>query len=275
MKKETNEALEAYKIRIDALEIMNEAYLAKIEAMEMLNRNLQFLRDVKKQVGAPTVSGQSVAAPLISGEKRGRGRPRKYPVAAAVAKPALKKRGRKPKGYYDTAASENLAASPAPALASGEKRGRGRPRKFPVTEKPVVASGEKRGRGRPRKEEGAPKTASKPVARKASSKPMKSSTSITRLQVPLEAALREMLSEEGYNKATFRALTGILLCLFENGTATVTNLHEYVGGSRVTIVRHTASLKKMKLLVYEGSRKKGHYALTAQGKALHERLVNA
>jgi len=46
-------------------------------------------------------------------EKRGRGRPRKYPVKEE----------------------------------SGEKKGRGRPRKFPVAEEPEV----KRGRGRPRK----------------------------------------------------------------------------------------------------------------------------
>jgi len=84
-----------------------------------------------------------------------------------------------------------------------------------------------------------------------------------------------MLHDESYNKATYRALSGILLCLFENKTATVSNLHEYIGGSRVTVVRHTAALKKMKLLTYEGSRKKGHYALTPQGNHLYDRLLNA
>ena len=48
MKKESDEALESYKIRIDALEIINKAYLAKIEALELLISNLRFLKDVKK-----------------------------------------------------------------------------------------------------------------------------------------------------------------------------------------------------------------------------------
>src|SRR6185503_7905571 len=114
MKKESSEALEAYKIRIDALEIINEAYLAKIEALELLNRNLQFLRDVKMQaqkgsvLNAPVTSGHSTSA-LVSGEKRGRGRPRKYPVGTTYA--------------------DQVRAGIA---GSGEKRGRGRPRKYPV-----------------------------------------------------------------------------------------------------------------------------------------------
>ncbi len=108
MKKDSNETLEAYKIRIDALEIINEAYLAKIEALEMLNRNLQFLRDARSQ-------GQTVTRPAVHksagdpGQKRGRGRSRKYPVGT---------------NYY----AMRLSQSGEP----GEKKGRGRPRKNPL-----------------------------------------------------------------------------------------------------------------------------------------------
>ena len=259
MKKESNEALEAYKIRIDALEIINEAHLAKIEALELLNRNLQFLRDVRNQIqhaARPLSPAPSVLAP---GEKRGRGRPRKYPIgtnAASIKSAAQnytgKKRGRKPKGYYDAFGQSETKSAP------------------------VQPTGEKRGRGRPRKSESAPVNTTVIAAREENKRGRKpKNSSITRLQVPLDAALREMLKDEGFNKATFRALTGILLCLFENNTATVTTLHEFIGGSRVTVVRHTALLKKMKLLVYEGSRKKGNYALTPQGHHLYEKLLNA
>ncbi len=103
----------------------------------------------------------------------------------------------------------------------------------------------------------------------------KGATGITRLQIPIEIALREMLHDESYNKATYRALSGILLCLFQNKTATVSTLHEYIGGSKVTVVRHTATLKDMKLITYTGSRKKGHYELTPQGQHLYDRLLNA
>jgi hypothetical protein len=111
-----------------------------------------------------------------------------------------------------------------------------------------------------------------PAPKKRGRKPKSETARISRLQVPLNEALREMLKDGNYNKATFRALTGIMLCLFENKTANVSLLHEYIGGSRVTVVRHTALLKKMDLLRYEGSRKKGHYALTDNGKNLLTRL---
>src|SRR2546423_1517283 len=105
MKKETDEAVQAYKIRIDALEIVNEAYLAKIEALELLNRNLQFLRDAKKQ--AQYYVPRAGAAPSgIPGVKRGRGRPRKYPIGTVRS-----------------------SVTSAPPLEGG-KRGRGRPRKY-------------------------------------------------------------------------------------------------------------------------------------------------
>ncbi len=293
MKKESSEALEAYKIRIDALEIINEAYLAKIEALELLNRNLQFLRDAKMQpqsVRQVTVSSTgSPSTALASGEKRGRGRPRKYPVGSTYADKVRsgeigtgEKRGRgRPRKYpIGSAAASATLAEP------GEKKGRGRPRIYPIGSTPSTRNavlnenGEKRGRGRPRKfpvgEGGMVSTIPRklPGLNRRGRKPKKIS-GITRLQVPLEIALRELLHDESYNKATYRALSGILLCLFENKTATVATLHEYIGGSKVTVVRHTAALKKMKLITYEGSRKKGNYALTAQGNHLYERLLNA
>ena len=294
MKKESNEALESYKIRIDALEIINEAYLAKIEALELLNRNLQFLRDVKNQAqtGARSTMPAATGQLSVSGQKKGRGRPRKYPIGTnyyAIKRSQLadqgERRGRgRPRKY--PIGTKPLAN--ATDLVTGEKRGRGRPRKYPVgtnyaAVKKVEAgeTGEKRGRGRPRKYPiGSAPSVSKPspsffAGKKRRGPKKKSVTGITRLQVPLEIALREMLHDESYNKATYRALSGILLCLFENKTATVSTLHEYIGGSRVTVVRHTAALKKMKLLTYEGSRKKGNYALTPQGNHLYERLLNA
>jgi hypothetical protein len=96
----------------------------------------------------------------------------------------------------------------------------------------------------------------------------KGSDSLSRMQAPMELTVRNMLSGERFNRATYRALTGILLCLYENGKANVSTLYEYIGGSRVTIVRHTALMKKLDLLRYEGSRKKGHYVLTDKGRAL-------
>lgn len=101
----------------------------------------------------------------------------------------------------------------------------------------------------------------------------KGTNNTARLQAPLEAEIRNMLSGERFNRATYRAITGILLCLYENGKANVNGLFDYVGGSRVTIVRHTALMKKLDLLRYEGSRKKGYYVLTDNGKALMDRIA--
>lgn len=86
------------------------------------------------------------------------------------------------------------------------------------------------------------------------------------MEAPLNSRVQEILRGDNFNRATFRALTGVLLCLYVNGSATVNDIYQWIGGSRVTIVRHTGQLKKMKLLVYVGSRKKGHYELTDEGK---------
>lgn len=71
-------------------------------------------------------SEQSAATPQ-TGEKRGRGRPRKNPETAT------------PKPAYD-----------------GPKRGRGRPRKLTSETQPeaLTPGGSKKGRGRPRKDSG-------------------------------------------------------------------------------------------------------------------------
>jgi predicted transcriptional regulator len=91
---------------------------------------------------------------------------------------------------------------------------------------------------------------------------------LSKLRDPLQGAVEKVLEGTGgsYNRATYRAITGVLLCLWENGKANVNLIHEYIGGSRVTIVRHTTMLKKLGMLVYEGSRKKGNYVLTEKGK---------
>jgi len=81
-----------------------------------------------------------------------------------------------------------------------------------------------------------------------------------------------MLKDGNYNSATYKALTSILLCIYENGYATVSILHDYIGGARVTVVRHTSLLKRLNLIRYEGSRKKGHYALTEKGKEFMDGL---
>lgn len=94
------------------------------------------------------------------------------------------------------------------------------------------------------------------------------SSELKKMQAPLDKKLHAILVNESFNKATYRAIVGILLCLYENDAATVSLLNEYIGGSRVTIVRHTGLLKKMNLLEYVGSRKKGHYELTEEGKEL-------
>ena len=76
-------------------------------------------------VSTPLTDMEQVDAVPQTGEKRGRGRPRKYP----------------------------LSSTPKPA-SDAPKRGRGRPRKIvsePVPEA-VTPSGPKRGRGRPRKD---------------------------------------------------------------------------------------------------------------------------
>jgi hypothetical protein len=92
-------------------------------------------------------------------------------------------------------------------------------------------------------------------------------------RVDLEGTLREMLREENFNQPTFRALKAVMEYLLDNGEATVTDLHEYIGGARVSIIRYTALLKKLKLIQYEGSRRLGHYVVTDKGREKFSELI--
>ncbi|KAJ5090604.1 High mobility group HMG-I/HMG-Y [Penicillium argentinense] len=87
-----------------------------------------------------------------TGEKRGRGRPRKNPEAAtpkAVNDGAKRGRGRPKKVLTEAEAA--AAAAKAATSSAGPKKGRGRPRKEPGTETPSATPKKKDGRGRPRK----------------------------------------------------------------------------------------------------------------------------
>ncbi|KAJ5208736.1 hypothetical protein N7449_003115 [Penicillium cf. viridicatum] len=96
---------------------------------------------------ASAPSASVVDATPQTGEKRGRGRPRKYPETS-TPKPAsdAPKRGR--------GRPRKIVSEPEPAVVtpSGPKRGRGRPRKDSGDAKPVTPKIKKKdGRGRPRK----------------------------------------------------------------------------------------------------------------------------
>ncbi len=181
---ESNELVEALKMKIEALELKNEALAIKIEALEIRNEGLLLRSSAEADARQHDVNGSE----------------------------------------EDENGTENGGTE-----QTGKKRGR---------------------------------------------KP-KANNSMARLQAPLESQIRSMLSGERFNRATYRAITGIMLCLYDNGKANVNGLFDYVGGSRVTIVRHTALMKKLDLLRYEGSRKKGHYVLTDHGRDVVEQVAAA
>ncbi|KAJ5622331.1 High mobility group HMG-I/HMG-Y [Penicillium herquei] len=99
-------------------------------------------------------SGELVSEPTPkTGEKRKRGRPRKFPEGTfPKPDPNGPKRGR---GRPRKILSETEAAAKAAESPAGPKKGRGRPRKEPGTEtpkpKPTPTGPKKDGRGRPRK----------------------------------------------------------------------------------------------------------------------------
>ncbi|KAJ5582590.1 High mobility group HMG-I/HMG-Y [Penicillium sp. DV-2018c] len=102
---------------------------------------------VKNTVDAtPASAPVPDSTPQIS-EKRGRGRPRKYPIGSTpTSVPDGPKRGR---GRPRKIVSEQESEVATPSVP---KRGRGRPRKEPSSTTPVVPKVTKqRGRGRPRK----------------------------------------------------------------------------------------------------------------------------
>ncbi|KAJ5949101.1 Thymocyte nuclear protein 1 [Penicillium verhagenii] len=92
-----------------------------------------------------------------TGDKRKRGRPRKYPVGSTPVKPESDgpKRGRgRPKKILTEADMAAAAAKKEASADDGPKRARGRPRKEPGLETPKSATTtpkKKDGRGRPRK----------------------------------------------------------------------------------------------------------------------------
>ena len=121
---------------------------------------------------APVVEEAPSEPMTVVAPKKGRGRPRKEPVAEAV-EPAQPKKGRgRPKKVVEEVASaqtedlfmtapaptESLFEAPAP-VAEEPKKGRGRPRKEPVAEVAETLAEPKKGRGRPRKEPVAEETA--------------------------------------------------------------------------------------------------------------------
>lgn len=89
-------------------------------------------------------------------EKRGRGRPKKEETEQAPAETG-EKRGRGRPKKEDTFESTLVTDS-------SEKRGRGRPKKETPMENNTTETGEKRGRGRPRKEDTAPVSNDEPKA---------------------------------------------------------------------------------------------------------------
>ncbi|KAJ5294177.1 hypothetical protein PENANT_c028G06149 [Penicillium antarcticum] len=109
-----------------------------------------------------------------TGEKRGRGRPRKYPEGETPKPPASDgpKRGRgRPRKVAAESEPETEAVTP-----SIPKRGRGRPRKDTVSETvPTHETKKKDGRGRPRKEPAAetPATTTPEVKKNGRGRPRK------------------------------------------------------------------------------------------------------
>ncbi|KAJ5834839.1 hypothetical protein N7447_000865 [Penicillium robsamsonii] len=118
-----------------------------VSANESVETPSKRLRNTVDATPASAESASVVDATPQTGEKRGRGRPRKYPESS-TPKPAsdAPKRGR---GRPRKIVSETETEVIAPA---GPKRGRGRPRKDSGDAIPVTPTTKKKdGRGRPRK----------------------------------------------------------------------------------------------------------------------------
>ncbi|KAJ5384742.1 High mobility group HMG-I/HMG-Y [Penicillium concentricum] len=121
-----------------------------VSANESLETPSKRLRNTVDATPVSAASASVVDATPQTGEKRGRGRPRKYPESS-TPKPAsdAPKRGR---GRPRKIVSEPEPEVVAPA---GPKRGRGRPRKDSGDATPVTPKIKKKdGRGRPRKDTG-------------------------------------------------------------------------------------------------------------------------
>lgn len=96
-----------------------------------------------------------------------------------------------------------------------------------------------------------------------------SAVKLEKVRQRIEKLLEQEMIGESFNKATLRSLTNVILVLREeNGKATLQRIHDNNGGAKVSIVRHTSLLKRFGLIDFEGSRKKGQYALTNKGKEI-------
>ncbi|KAL4770402.1 PUA-like domain-containing protein [Aspergillus nidulans var. acristatus] len=86
-----------------------------------------------KKIATDATSTTSAPATPATGEKRGRGRPRKYPVGSTPVRPDGPKRGRgRPRKETTGTATPNAKATPKSNTPGGISRGRGRPRKNPI-----------------------------------------------------------------------------------------------------------------------------------------------
>ncbi|RDW81364.1 uncharacterized protein DSM5745_04921 [Aspergillus mulundensis] len=85
-----------------------------------------------KRVAKGSASTPATPATPATGEKRGRGRPRKYPVGSTPVRPEGPKRGRgrPPKAATGTA-TPKAKATPTSNTPGSSSRGRGRPKKSP------------------------------------------------------------------------------------------------------------------------------------------------
>ncbi|KAL4974856.1 PUA-like domain-containing protein [Aspergillus desertorum] len=86
----------------------------------------------KKIATDATTTNPNPAIPA-AGEKRGRGRPRKYPVGSTPVRPEGPKRGRgRPRKEPTATATPKAKATPNSDTPGTSSRGRGRPRKYPA-----------------------------------------------------------------------------------------------------------------------------------------------
>ncbi|KAJ5163404.1 High mobility group HMG-I/HMG-Y [Penicillium coprophilum] len=137
----------------------SERAVSANESVEMPSKRL------RNTVDAPPASAESasvVEATPQTIEKRGRGRPRKYPESSTPKPdPDAPKRGR---GRPRKIVSEQESEAVVPA---GPKRGRGRPRKDSGDATPVTPKIKKKdGRGRPRKDSGDATSATPTIKKK-------------------------------------------------------------------------------------------------------------
>ncbi|KAL5050766.1 hypothetical protein BDW71DRAFT_106089 [Aspergillus fruticulosus] len=86
-----------------------------------------------KRIATDATTTTSTAATPAAGEKRGRGRPRKYPVGSTPVRPEGPKRGRgRPRKEPTGTGTPKAKATPKSNTPGSISRGRGRPKKYPT-----------------------------------------------------------------------------------------------------------------------------------------------